>query len=109
MLASQLAIPREGHMDAVLHIFGYLRQKYNSRLALDPTYPNIDMSDFKECDWKQFYGEAKEAIPPNAPESRGKDVDLRMFIDSDHAGDKVTRRSRTGFMIYMNTELILAL
>ena len=36
-------------------------------------------------------------------------MDLRMFVDSDHAGDKLTRRSRTGFMIYMNTALILAL
>ena len=35
-----------------------------------------------------------EAIPPNAPEPRGKEVDLRLFMDSDHAGEKLTRRSR---------------
>jgi len=29
-----------------------------------------------------------------------------MFVDSDHAGDKLTRRSRTGFLIYINTALI---
>jgi hypothetical protein len=29
----------------------------------------------------------KEAIPPNAPPPRGKDVDLHIFINSDHAGD----------------------
>ena len=29
-----------------------------------------------------------------------------MFVDSDHAGDKLTRRSRTGFMIFMNMALI---
>jgi hypothetical protein len=57
---------------------------------------------FKQCDWKQFYGEVKEAIPPNAPPLRGKDVDLHMFIDSDHAGDKLTQRSHTGFLIYLN-------
>ena len=109
MLASHLAMPREGHLEAIFHIYAYLKQKYNSRLAFDPTYPSIDMSDFKECDWKPFYGDVKEAIPPNAPEPRGKDVDLRMFVDSDHAGDKLTRRSRTGFMIFMNTALIDAL
>ena len=53
-----------------------------------------------------FYGNITEAIPPNAPAPRGKDVNLRMFVDRDHAGDKSTRRSRTGFMIYMNTFLI---
>ena len=42
----------------------------------------------------------------NAPKSRGKDVDLRMYVDSDHAGDKQTRRSRSVFFIYMNSSLI---
>ena len=28
-----------------------------------------------------------EAIPPNASDPRGKSVDLRMWVDSDHAGD----------------------
>ena len=42
-----------------------------------------------------FYGDVKDAIPPNAPDPRGKKVDLRIFVDSDHAGDKITRRSRT--------------
>ena len=60
------------------------------------------MSSFKDCDWKQYYGNAKEAIPPNAPEPRGKEVDIRLFVDSDHANDQRTRRSRTGFIIYLN-------
>ena len=29
-----------------------------------------------------------------------------MWVDSDHAGDKTTRRSRTGYLIFMNTALI---
>lgn len=102
LLASQLAMPREAHLDAAFHIFAYLKNKHNARLPLDPTYPVIDMSVFKDCDWKHFYGEATEAIPPNAPDARGKEVDLRLFVDSDHAGDKRTRRSRTGYFIYLN-------
>ena len=47
-----------------------------------------------------------EAILPNTPIWRGKEMDLSMFVDSNHAGDKQTRRSRTGFMIYMNMPLI---
>ena len=31
---------------------------------------------------------------------------LRCFEDSDHAGDKADRRSRTGFMIYLNMAMI---
>ena len=40
------------------------------------------------------------------PEPRCKDVDLRLFVDADHAGDKSTRRSRSGFFIFMNMALI---
>jgi hypothetical protein len=93
-LASYLALPREGHLEGVFH---------NARIVFDPSYPTIDMSAFKECDWQTFYGNVREAIPPNAPVPRGKDVDLRLFVDSDHAGDQNTRRSRTGFLIYLNS------
>ena len=47
-----------------------------------------------------------EAIPPNAPLPRGKEVDLCMFVDSNHLGNNQTRRSRTWFMIHMNMSLI---
>ena len=102
LLASHLALPRKGHLDTVIRIFAYLKNKHNSLMVFDPTYPEIDERDFLECDWKDFYGDAKEPIPPNAPDPRGKEVDLRLFVDSDHAGDKTNRRSRTGFFIYMN-------
>ena len=71
-------------------------------MVFDPSYPEIDMQSFKECEWKTFYGDVHEAIPTNAPTARGKEVDVRLFVDSDHAGDRLTRRSRTGFFIYLN-------
>ncbi len=40
------------------------------------------------------------------PKPLGKDVDVRMMCDSDHAGDKRTRRSHTGFRIFCNMALI---
>ncbi len=39
LVSSHMATPREGHLDMVLHIFGYLKAKYNSRMAFDPTVP----------------------------------------------------------------------
>jgi hypothetical protein len=105
-MASQMASPREGHLDALLHMFGFLRICHNSRMAYDPSYPTIDMDVFKPNDWKSFYGNVVESIPSNAPEPRGKDVDLRLYVDSDHAGEKRTRRSRTGFFVFMNTALV---
>jgi hypothetical protein len=106
LLSSHLAYPREGHLEEALHIMAYLRSKHNSRLVFDPSYPDIDQTDFKQCDWKEFYGDAVEGIPLDAPEPLGKDVDIRMMVDSDHAGDKLTRRSRTGFLIFVNSAIV---
>ena len=101
-MASHMTMPREGYLECVFHVFAYLKIKYNSRMVFDPTYVDIDMSQFKECDWKRFYSTAKEEIPSNAPSPRGKGIDLRIYVDSDHTGDTVTRRSRIGYFIFLN-------
>ena len=106
MLASHLALLREGHLEAVFHVFSYLWEKHNSWLALHPTYPEMDHDRFKKHKWVEFYGNMKEAISTDIPELRDKDMDLRMHVDSDHAGDKTTLRSSTGFLIFTNTYLI---
>ena len=41
-------------------------------------------------------------MPPNAPPPRGHPVQINAFLDADHAGNKVTRRSHTGIMIHLN-------
>eukprot|EP00957_Ditylum_brightwellii_P100004 7621213-Ditylum_brightwellii.AAC.1 len=71
-------------------------------MVFDPTYPEINCNDFLECDWKEFHGDTKEPILPNAPKPRGKEVDLRLSVYSDHEGDKTNRRSTTGFFIYLS-------
>jgi hypothetical protein len=75
---------------------------HSARVLFDPTYPDVDMRAFIKTDWKPIYGDVKEEIPPNAPVTRVKAIDLRLFVDSDHAGEHFTRRSRTGFVIYLN-------
>jgi hypothetical protein len=107
LLASAMAMPREGHLDAVFHVFAYLKRKHNSQLVFDPTYPEIDLSDFPEVDWKSTYGDVQEAIPYDMPKPKGKDVDIRLYVDADHAGDKLVRRSRTGFFIFLNLALVM--
>ena len=99
-------MPREGHLDAVFHVFAYLKRKHNARMVFDPTYPDIDYKTFPDHDWKSFYGDVREAKPLDAPKPLGKEVDIRMYVDADHAGDKRVRRSRTGFFIYVNSALV---
>ena len=91
MLASHLALLREGHLDPVFHIYAYLRQTYNSHLVFDLTYPVIDENSFKKCNWKDFYDDISEAIPTDASKESKKEVDLWMYTGNDHTGDKLTR------------------
>merc|ERR1712115_194982 len=36
------------------------------------------------------------------PEPLGSDVIMRVFVDADYAGDNANKRSRTGFVIFLN-------
>jgi hypothetical protein len=95
MMASFTAAPRIGHFDAMLHIFAYLSQHSRSKLVFDDGY------EVKQ-DWTSFYPNAKEVLPSNMPEPRGNPIQESIFVDSDHAGDVVSRRSRTGILYYLN-------
>ena len=65
------------------------------------------MSEFKSNEnWAPFYGYFQDAKPLIALKPLGKEITLRMFVDSDHSGDKSDHRSRTGFMIFMTMEMI---
>ena len=76
LLLSRLAYPRKGNIEAALYVMTYLKQKHNSLFVFNPTYSKIDESIFKDCDWKDFYGNVEEASPLNTPTPCGKGVDL---------------------------------
>ncbi len=107
MLSSHLAEPRIGHLEQVLHIFSYLKHHANSHLVFDPQYVSWEKADFQDHDWQEFYKDASEAMPPNAPEPRGHAVQMNAFVDASHAGNKITRRSHTGIIIYLNCSPIM--
>ena len=102
LLSQYLANPRIGHMDEIYHIFGYLKHVGKRTLYLDPDPPDISENRFTKFEWEEFYRDASEPIPPDAPEPRGNPVSLHAFVDSDHAANKVTRRSQTGILIFCN-------
>jgi hypothetical protein len=111
ILSSCLAMPREGHLEQLFHIFAYLKGKHNTEMIFDPSIPDIDENLFPKEDWSSsVYAtsdcDLKETTPPNMPSPRGRGFVMRVYVDSDHAGDTVTRRSRTGFLVYLNCALI---
>ena len=70
-------------------------------MVFDHTTPKFDTSRLTECNWLEFYPDAKEEEPPNAPELCGCEVHMTCFVDADHAGCRETQRSHTGIIIYM--------
>ena len=104
MMASHMALPRQGHLDQLFHIFAFLKYHHNSEMVFDPSEPNIDYDSlFPKESWKDtVYGIGVEEIPINAPKGRGFGFRIIVYVDSDHAGDSITRRSRTGFIVFLN-------
>ena len=102
MMSRYLAAPREGHLTQVFHLFAYLKRYDRSTMVFDDSYPEFDESRFAKCVWGEFYPGACEPVPPSAPELRGRSISMSCFVDADHAGCRVSRRSHSGVLIYLN-------
>ena len=59
--ASMMALRREGHLDAVFHMFAFLKRKHNGVMVFDPNEPEIDINKFPREEWSATpYVECKE-------------------------------------------------
>ena len=102
LMASYSAMPRLGHLENVLHIFGYLKSHKKFKLCFDCSCPQFPPNKFKEYEWEDFYKGVREDIPIDPPTPRGRFVSTTMFVDASHANDKKSRRSHTGILIFLN-------
>jgi hypothetical protein len=109
LLSQYQANPRVGHLEALYHVFAYMKSHLDiGRVAFDPKTPVVDESAFNNgADWKEFYGEVQEELPPKMPKLLGQRVTISAFVDANHARNKVTRHSHTGIIIYLQNARIL--
>lgn len=107
LMSRYLASAREGHLDQVFHIFAYLKAHDRSTMVFEDTMPVFDEDKFMQHDWSEHYPDAKEAVPHYAPDPLGNPVIMLCFADADHAGCRVTRRSHTGVLIFVNRSSIM--
>ena len=106
LMSQYQAAPREGHLEALYLIFHHLEKNPMKRVVFDQARVDIDESRFTQGDWGEFYGDIKEQDPPDMPEPLGEPVVMSCFVDANHAGNKVTRRSHTGIIIFLNNAVI---
>ena len=110
LLSRYLVAPRTGHFTQALFIFKYLDRHRKNMIAFDPAYHSVgDPAEIKQRQesMKEMYPDAQEEIPVNAPPPRGKPIQINCFVDSDHAGDRLTRRSQTGILLFCNSAPII--
>ena len=100
------ACPRKGHETRALRVFGYLKKRPNRRIVVDsrdPIYKGgedaLDLDFTKEL--ATNYPDSFEEIDVNLPEALIDEMEITVFVDSDHAHDKVSRRSITGIIIFV--------
>ena len=104
------ACPRKGHLERAFRIYGYLkhfpglRTKVESR---DIVFPS-DMKPF-EADFSDEYPDAYEELDDALPSPKGAELPITTYFDSDHAHDRLTRRSCTGVLQFVGCTPVLAL
>ena len=107
LLSQHLALPRVGHLEAVYHIFAYLNKHEKSSIIFDPTDPIPITPTIAKPDWSSFYDDLEEELPPRMPEPLGNPVNIHVFVDANHAGNVVTRRSHTGILAFVQNAPII--
>jgi hypothetical protein len=82
LLSQYQANPRVGHLEALYHVFAYMKSHLDiGRVAFDPKTPMVDESAFNNgADWKEFYGEVQEELPPKMPKLRGQRVTVSALL-----------------------------
>ena len=79
LLSQYIASPREGHLEAVYHIFAYLKKSNKTAIIVDPKYIQLDERAFSDTTikyWQQIYAELAEELPYGMPNPEGMPVDI---------------------------------
>ena len=78
------------------------------RIIYDTISTHFYLSVFSDnVDWTEFYGDVEEELPPKKPEPRGRDVSIYSFVDANHAGNILMRRSYTDIIVFIQKTPII--
>ena len=86
-----------------------MKKYHNYELVIYPSDKVIDQAELECQYWTSIlfiHVSGNKYLPPNMPDPRGLGFLVRARVDADHAGDTVTRRSRTENTIYVSTTTV---
>ena len=95
--------PREGHLERVKRICGYLAKFKHGCIRVRTDMPDYSDLPFKDYEWgKSVYGDVKEDRPRDAPPPKGNPVVTTTYKDANLAHDLITGRAVTGVIHFLN-------
>jgi hypothetical protein len=95
--------PREGHLDRLRRICGYLCKMKHGFIRVRTEEPDYSDMPVTTYDWaRTVYGNVKEQLATDAPKSLGKPVVLTSYVDANLLHDMVTGRSVTAVLHLVN-------
>ena len=105
-LSRYTATPRERHLARAKDVLGYPSKGY----VINPNPPNID-AKYENVELKKDFGRQysyfNEDLDPRFPPPLVHELDINVFVDTNHAHDKVTRRSITGLIRFVGSTPII--
>ena len=89
--------PRIGHLERLKKIIGYLTNFPHGSLRVRLRKPDYSNQPHRENDWQRtVYAGAKEEVPHDIPEPKGKHVTTTTYVDANLHHDQVTGRATDG-------------
>jgi hypothetical protein len=106
-MSSFRVAPRQGHLDRVKRICGYLAKMRHGFIRVrtdEPDYSGMPKSNY---DWSRtVYGDVKEELPTNAPEPLGKRVVHTTYVDANLLHDLTTGKAVTAVLHVINQTIV---
>ena len=97
--------PRIGHLERLKKVFGWIKRNKYRHFIIDTKSSEFgEVKSIEKMDYEKFqniYPDAKEMDDIKLPESLIDEMELTIFVDSDHAHDKISRRSVTGIIVFL--------
>jgi len=92
-----LAMPRQGHLDRIKTMHGYLSKMLHATIRTDT--PDHSTYPVKMYDWEySCYADAKEEIHLDAPKAKRKSVTMTSFFDANLYHDLISGKAVTGIL-----------
>ena len=102
-LSSFRVAPREGHLERVKRVYGYLVRFKEAVIRVRCGTPDYSDLPDPKYDWaRTVYGEVVELIPPDIPKPLGKAVVHTCYVDANLLHCLITGKSVTGVLHFWN-------